>query len=52
MTDSGVVLTQDAIWEKTNEIPVFLEMLTQPPSSNRRYVGIGGPLSEQKQESA
>ena len=28
MTDNGVVLAQEAIHEKTNEIPVFQEMLT------------------------
>ena len=28
VTDSGVVLAQEAIHKKTNEIPVFQEMLT------------------------
>ena len=28
MTDSGITLAQEAIHEKTNEIPVFQEMLT------------------------
>ena len=28
MTDSGITLVQEAIYEKTNEIPVFQEMLT------------------------
>jgi predicted transposase YbfD/YdcC len=34
LTESGVVLGQEAVWEKTNEIPVFQDMLA--------YLDIGG----------